>query len=125
MPVKTSAKHRRDYADQRWRKLIRERDQVCQARGLWDRECGFALEAAHFYPRRHLSVRWDLDNGALLCSIHHGWFDGHEPEKWAWVAERLGPQRLLALRMRRDEAWHKNYDRVHEELAGPKYGRGR
>jgi hypothetical protein len=77
--------------DKIWRDKIHARDEVCQL-------CGGTqnLNAHHIEGRRMRCLRWDLDNGLLLCagchtfktqSAHQSplwfgkWFEEHYPKR--------------------------------------------
>ena len=92
-------------ADDLFRKRIRSRG-FCQARGFLPYiRCGGILETSHVMPRRFMSVRWDDENAASICSIHHGWLTDN-PHKAIDFHERLlGPERFAALKAR---AWEAN-----------------
>lgn len=112
---KTKAKSKSDRLDQIWRRIIRERDGRCQ---MWadPAGCGGSLEAAHLFPRRHRSVRWDPRNGVLLCAFHHEAFDANDYLKFRWAEERLGPDAMADLSERRNVRWDRDYDRVLRDL---------
>jgi hypothetical protein len=121
---KTSSSSKRWTLDKLFRQFVRERDVTCQAAGLWGVECMGELQVAHFHPRRHLSVRWDPDNAALLCELgHHRYADEHQDTKWFWIAARLGSERFAELSERRRQPWHGGYDRMKAEVLSLLNGR--
>ena len=65
--------------DKRWSKLIHERDKFCLLCGI-DRN----LNAHHVVGRRAQTLRWDLDNGLLLCSGCHTFRtrSAHQNGRW-------------------------------------------
>ena len=117
-PAKAESLRRR--ADTLFRQLIRERDQWCQGDATLHQggPCWGSLEVAHFHPRRHLVVRWDKNNAALLCQKSHRFMDEHEDLKWNFIGQRIGQVNLDLLRARRAEPWdgRQGYARVIEEL---------
>lgn len=116
----TSAKHRMEYADRLFREYIRERDQTCR---MGPTDCDGPLEAAHVFPRRRKSVRWDPDNAVLLCAYkHHYWFDTEGLQRWAWIQHELGAERYEALSVRQLQPFDRDYDRVLAELKALKAG---
>jgi hypothetical protein len=48
------------------------------------------VQAAHVIPKRHLSVRWNLENCLPLCPPCHYLYDKHRAEYVAAVRERVG-----------------------------------
>jgi len=52
--------------DRLWQKKILERDQKCRVCGSSNGVVGH-----HIFSRNNMNVRWDLDNGVLLCCKHH------------------------------------------------------
>jgi len=84
--------------DKLWRDAIKSRDEVCQV-------CGGTsyLNAHHIIGRRNRNVRWDLDNGILLCSGCHTfktesahqdplqfmeWFNNKYPDRYNTIRSR-------------------------------------
>lgn len=64
-------------ADRLWSINVRERDGGrCQVTGC----VKTPTFAHHIFPRRHLSTRWDLDNGFTICWGHH--IKGHVEHEW-------------------------------------------
>lgn len=102
------------YADRMWSRYINARDGFCQ---MASDECSGRLEAAHIIGKqtgKHV-IRWELDNGVLLCALHHRRFDGVF-DKWSWAEKRLGTDRWEALQAKSRERWDRDYDRVYDEL---------
>jgi len=64
-------------ADRVWSLKVRERDgMACQVS-----RCGKSPSFAHhIFSRRHLSTRWELDNGFTICWGHHK--KGHVDHEW-------------------------------------------
>ena len=81
-------------ADVSWSKFVKARDVSCQ---LADEKCWGELEAHHLIKRVYRATRWLPENGALLCSYHHGRL--HAQPLWAnvWRSERLGGAAFAAL----------------------------
>lgn len=65
--------------DKLWREAIHARDGKCQVC-----ESTSALNAHHVIGRRNHSVRWDLDNGILLCAGCHTFknLSAHQDPLW-------------------------------------------
>jgi len=89
------------YADAKFSKFIRERDQVCQ-------RCGTVsfLTCSHFWGRRHSATRFDPDNCVALCSglgsnqCHEIWENKKNNEYKHFMLERLGKKRYNELEKR-------------------------
>lgn len=89
---------RRDAADARFSREIRERDNfTCQRCGKQHAENSMGLHAAHMFTRRIKATRLDEDNAVTLCYGCHAYVDSHPEEKLAFFRERLGPERFDAL----------------------------
>ena len=76
--------------------LVIHRDGLCQ-------KCGSskALAAHHAFGRRHMSVRWDLDNLVALCWPCHKHFAHGDPLGFAtWYCEKIGMGTYEKLTMR-------------------------
>jgi len=84
--------------DKLWRIAIHERDnEICQV-------CGnTGNNAHHVIGRRNRTLRWDLENGIILCPLHHTfgresahqdplwfakWFEEHYPERHLWLMKK-------------------------------------
>ena len=53
------------------------------------------LEAHHIFTRGKQSTRWDLENGILLCSLHHKFdknLSAHTAPRnfWLWLEKEKG-----------------------------------
>jgi len=82
--------------DELFREIIKKRDRIC-------RKCGKTsqLQVAHIFSRAKRSVRWDTDNGVLLCLRHHLFWAHKNPIEFAdWVKEQLGAETFAILKMR-------------------------
>ena len=76
--------------DKLFRLLILARDKCCQKTGNTER-----LQVHHFISRDNKRVRWEPDNGILLCSGSHKFFAHKYPEKFReWFISRLGQERF-------------------------------
>ena len=86
-------------ADNEWKRVIRERDlyacRYCQ-------ETEKQLHAHHIIGRRITQIRYNLDNGLLLCASHHtlGKFSAHENSIGfnEWIKEEIGEELYEALK---------------------------
>lgn len=82
--------------DKLWRDAIHERDGYCQICG----HKGSYLNAHHVIGRRNQNLRWELQNGLLLCSGCHAlktlsahqdpiwfldWFKQKYPERYEYI----------------------------------------
>lgn len=86
-------------ADDAWSKAVKERD------GHKCAYCGKTeyLNSHHIFSRKHMGLRWDLDNGITLCSGHHNFsttFSAHKTpvEFIEWLKERNGEEWYQKLR---------------------------
>jgi hypothetical protein len=93
---------KRDAADRRWSRAVRERDEfTCQRCGTKHAENSFGLHAAHVFSRGIQRTRHDLDNGLSLCYGDHRWYDSRSREEREEFARSiLGDVRYEALRER-------------------------
>lgn len=57
--------------DSCWSREVRSRDNFCRLTGLGFGSCGIYLEAHHIEKRDYFNTRWLLENGILLCEVHH------------------------------------------------------
>ena len=58
--------------DKLWSLVVRQRALYeCELWGCGNMQCGSVMDAHHIFPRKHISTRWDLDNGLCLCKGHH------------------------------------------------------
>ena len=82
--------------DKLWREAIKKRDEFCQL----CHENSSRLNAHHIIGRRNRNLRWDLNNGILLCpgchtfrndSAHQDpayfmkWFEEEYPERYKHI----------------------------------------
>ena len=87
----------RNRLDKIWRDKIRARDEYCQI-------CGGTqnLNAHHIVGRRIHCLRWDLDNGLLLCAGCHTFRakSAHQNPRWfqEWFSENY-PDRNEKIKM--------------------------
>jgi len=59
------------------------------------------VQVAHFFSRKDLTTRWDLDNVCLLnAGVHKFWAHVKHEEFRDWWISRIGLVRFDALRMR-------------------------
>jgi len=78
MKPKTDRKKRIEQCDALWRWIVKERGAGrCQYNGC----CNRGEEAHHIFSRRNMSVRFDIDNGILLCRDCHS-FAHTRPEEF-------------------------------------------
>lgn len=92
---------RRDAADARFSRMIRERDNfTCQRCGKQHAENSMGLHAAHMFTRRIKATRLDPDNCCSLCFGCHQHLDSHPEEKMAFFRARLGDEKFDALQAR-------------------------
>ena len=84
-----------------WRRiLILQQGPRCQAAGKGTVQCSSVLQAHHIYGKgTYPRLRFDLKNGIIVCSNHHGfWVEtGPVHEVGAWLTEQLGEAALTAL----------------------------
>lgn len=81
-----------------WGQAVRVRDgNACQRCGR--RSPPWKLDAAHILSRGSApKLKYDLDNGLLLCVLCHRWADSEGEAFRAWVEERW-PGRVTRLRI--------------------------
>jgi len=104
-------------ADKLWGKRIHERDQSCVV-------CGSEpAQAHHIIGRKNYRLRWELDNGVLLCPKHHTFdtkFSAHQtPTLFGEWFEENYPERHQFLRDHVNEFWDKDYEKVIGGLNEP------
>jgi len=60
------------------------------------------LGVSHYFSRRHESVRFDVDNVTLLCSLpcHYLWEHEDRLDYIHYMVKRLGKERFKALQVR-------------------------
>jgi hypothetical protein len=102
---KTAPKRRsglkRDAADIRFSRMIRERDRwTCQRCGKVYDPSSMGLHAMHMFSRRIKATRLDPENACAGCYGCHQYLDSHPNEKLAFFRERLGDERFDALSAR-------------------------
>ena len=100
-------------ADKLWKERIHERDKVCQYCG---KQGG---QAHHIIGRRNHNVRWDLDNGIVLCSGCHTLRadSAHQdPLGFAVYFKTKYQERYKHLMSVKNELWDKNYEEVIKRL---------
>lgn len=111
MVRKASKKTMRNKLDKLWSQIIRARGE-CQ-------RCGKPtnLQAAHINSRRHLAIRYDLDNGLCLCAGCHMW-GHHSPTKFTfWLEDYLGRDLLEELHEKNVPTYGKfDWDKEYEFL---------
>ena len=100
--------------DKLWREAIKSRDKSCQI-------CGSVayLNAHHVIGRRNRNLRWDLDNGILLCSGCHTFKtqSAHQDPLWfmEWFENRH-PYRYLTIKENRVSMLKRTYQDYLAEL---------
>jgi hypothetical protein len=86
-------------ADTLFSLLVRSRDgwrcSVCTTQ--YSREDGASLQCSHFIGRANKAVRFDPDNASAKCYRCHMQMEGNPLIFAAWIASRLGNQRLAGL----------------------------
>jgi len=82
--------------DDLFRTIIHYRDKVCQKTGKVTN-----LQVAHYYSRKNLRTRWDLDNACILNGgVHSYWaHTNYEQFREFWI-KRIGKDRFEMLRIR-------------------------
>lgn len=107
-------------SDKLFSRLVRERDQTCQAAGTDMVECKGNLQAAHIHSRSYKSIRTNFENCLALCAAHHTFYT-HRPLEWEqWVRANLGDARwddLRALALRYDRVNWKERHLALKEMA--------
>jgi hypothetical protein len=86
-------------ADKFFSLLVRNRDgwkcSVCGTQ--YAPEDGASLQCSHFIGRANKAVRFDPDNASAKCAACHFRMEGNPLAFAAWIAGRLGNERLSAL----------------------------
>jgi hypothetical protein len=95
-----------------WGMYIHRRDEVCQVCG------GYPANAHHVVGKMNYRLRFEPDNGILLCPKHHTFdskFSAHgTPTLFGeWFAEKY-PQRHQFIKDHVNEFWDKDYDKIIE-----------
>lgn len=87
-----------------WREcLILWDGEKCQAEGMWGIRCGGPLQGHHIYGKGpYPAMRYDLENGVVLCRNHHlfGIESQPAPEVLPWLVRVVGQERLQWLHER-------------------------
>ena len=100
--------------DKVWREKIKERDIYCQV-------CGSSntLNSHHVVGRRNRTLRWDLDNGILLCAGCHTFKtqSAHQNPRWfqEWFKKEF-PNRDKHLKRYENKILKKEFEEIMEEL---------
>ena len=68
--------------DKLWREAIHKRDVVCQVCGA-----NTTPNAHHIIGRRNHSLRWDMENGIILCSGCHTFRNQSAHQDPLWFSE--------------------------------------
>ena len=112
------SKKRRNYmhkADALFSKIVRERDDYCQAAGTDGRDCNGVLQCAHIHSRSYKAIRCNFDNAVALCQGHHMFYTYHRIEWEEWVKfnypGRWDSLKTLALAMERVD-WKARHDEL-------------
>lgn len=101
--------------DKKWGMYIHRRDdEKCVV-------CGKTpAQAHHIISRKNYRLRWEPDNGVLLCCKHHTMdskFSAHgTPTLFGEWFEEHYPQRHQFLRDTVNEFWNKDYDEILERF---------
>jgi len=112
---KPKRKTQRNKCDRLWSELIRQRNKGCCE------VCGKpANNPHHVIGRRNLTLRHDVRNGVLLCSLHHtlGRISAHQDPIWFidWL-ERQRPDDYFYLQNKREEMTYQvDYEERLKEL---------
>lgn len=83
--------------------------------------CGSSpAQAHHLIGRRNFRLRWEPDNGVLLCPKHHTFdtkFSAHQtPTIFSEWFKETYPQRDQFLKDTVNELWNKDYDEILERF---------
>jgi hypothetical protein len=98
-----------------WGQAVHQRDEErCQV-------CGSSpAQAHHLVGRRNYRLRFEPDNGILLCPKHHTFdskFSAHQtPTIFGEWFESKYPERHQFIRENVNEIWDKDYDKVLRKL---------
>jgi len=87
-----------DQLDDIFRQIIRLRDNsICQKSGLRNN-----IEVAHYHSRKHLRLRWELDNSCCLNGGIHRYWAHVESEDFRdfWI-KRIGQERFNELKLKK------------------------
>jgi len=102
---------------QLWSDIIHKRDKVCVICGKSEREG--KLDAHHVWSRGgHKSVRYDLDNGCLLCFYCHR-VKVHQQgaqELGLWLVDKHGKEWFQNLKTRAKTSGKLDMEKIKEEL---------
>jgi len=79
-------------ADTYFSKIIRARDQHCQACSSEEN-----LQCAHIFSRRFSNTRCDMENAVCLCAKCHHYFTDKPTEWGRWVLGYMGEDHYEAL----------------------------
>lgn len=87
-----------------WRLILIARDgEKCRAVGQGGMRCGGSLQAHHIFGKGPFPrLRFDLENGIILCGAHHAfWVESGPPSDVAkWLEETVGITQLKRLSLR-------------------------
>lgn len=106
---RSDRKKLRDYLDQLWSRLIKEKD------GYKCQKCGTNqnLQSAHIFSRTHWPTRWRIENGMCLCVKDHLYWQPNNPVGFTKLAiEKRGQETIEALQKEAYQSWDKDYERV-------------
>lgn len=95
---KKSKKTEQRELDDVWKRNVKERDNyICQICGKYLKDTPRSCHAHHILPKRMKGMRWDVNNGIVLCPNHHklGIFSPHQNAIWffGWMRANK-PQQL-------------------------------
>lgn len=102
LTVKTNPQKKRKVLIQKMDTLIRD---VVRERDDWTcQRCGSKRktnQVSHFWSRRHISTRWDLDNLDILCGgCHRYWEPDKAGEYRDFKIKQLGQRKYDTLEMK-------------------------
>ena len=84
---------------------------------------GKCLQSHHIITKRNLTLKWDLRNGVCLCANCHTLnnLSAHGDPLFftAWLLEHR-PEDYEYLRVKKNERFDKNYERIEQELTNNK-----
>ena len=105
------------------KKLLTLWSQIVRKGGICEHchRSGVKLDAHHVYGRRNNSVRYDLDNGVVLCSGCHTMssiFSAHQtPTEFTdWIKDYRGEEWYNTLRERARSSFHPTSDWLQAEI---------
>jgi hypothetical protein len=97
--------------DELWSKIVRSKGE-CARCGSRTKQ----LNSAHIISRVYRQTRWDLDNGLCLCVGCHFWNHQNPIEFTHWVEDKLGIEKVDALRKKAQVIGKVDVDEVFSYL---------